>query len=124
MIGEVVWPRYDTFTGRIEQRLTSLAATGQPELPRLVGQTLRLVNLLRDAWTTTPPPALEIGRPTDTAELVLHGEPYARYTLQYRDNLGLPGWTTTTLTNLHDTEQLPLPVSAPQRFYRALLPAP
>src|SRR5690242_20869500 len=54
--------RYLRFQDRLNQCLTNLQATGQPEIPRLVGHTLRLLNLLSDAWappTNSPPPALE-----------------------------------------------------------------
>ncbi len=124
MMGEVVWPRYDSLTWRLDQRLASLAATGQVEIPRIVGHTLRLLNLLRDAWATTPPPTLEIGRQTNASELVLYGEPYAHYTLQYRDDLTVPGWTTTSITNMDNESTITLPTSAPRRFYRSMLQVP
>ena len=90
-----------------------------------MGHTLRLLNLLRDAYSPVPPPALEIGRQTNALQLVLYGEPYAHYTLQYRDSLNLPGWTTTTVTNLHNEQIVTPPVSGgSQRFYRGLLPVP
>jgi hypothetical protein len=123
---EVAVLRYQRFAERLTARLNDLQATGQPEIPRLVGHTLRLLNLLRDSWSTVPPPALEIGRETNnTLGLVLYGEPYAHYTLQYRDNLNVPGWTAATVTNLH-SEQLVTSnsVSGPSRFYRAILPVP
>ena len=65
-----------------------------------------------------------MGRDGNALGVVLYGEPYAHYTLQYRDDLNVPGWTTTTITNLHNEEMITLPMSAPQRFYRALLPVP
>ena len=54
---EVAVLRYLRFADRLNLCLTNLAAHGQPEIPRLVGHTLRLLNLLRDAWATVPPPA-------------------------------------------------------------------
>jgi hypothetical protein len=120
--------RYVDFQNRLNQDLANLPATGQPEIPRLVGQTLRLLNLLSDSWTqptNSPPPALEISSQTNTPSLLLYGEPYMNYTLQYQDSLGAPGWTTTTLTNLLDEETIIPPLSgSPQRFYRLLLPTP
>jgi Regulator of chromosome condensation (RCC1) repeat len=120
--------RYVGFQDRLNQDLTNLQATGQPEIPRLVGQTLRLLNLLSDAWTqptNSPPPALEISSQTNTPSLLLYGEPYMNYTLQYQGSLGAPGWTTTTLTNLQDEETITPPFSGnPQGFYRAMLPTP
>jgi len=83
-LAEVAELRYQRFAERLTARLNDLQATGQPELPRLVGHTLRLLNLLRDAWTqpaNSPPPALEIGRATNGLGVVLHGEPYAHYNL-------------------------------------------
>jgi hypothetical protein len=120
--------RYLRFEERLNQSLTNLQATGQPEIPRLVGHTLRLLNLLGDAWTppaNSPPPVLEISRQSNAPSLLLYGEPYMNYTLQYRDSLGAPGWTTTTLTNLQDSETITPPFSgSPQRFYRLMLPTP
>ncbi len=126
VIEEVVWPRWSCFTNRWNECLNEIASNRQPELPRLVGHTLRLLNLLRDAWTqpaNSPPPALEIGRGTNALQMVLYGEPYTRYTLQYRDNLSAPGWTTTTTTNWRNEQSITLPVSGgSQRFYRGLPP--
>jgi hypothetical protein len=117
--------RFLLFQDRLAARLNDLQATGQPEIPRLVGHTLRLLNLLRDSWATVPPPALELGRETNTLRVLLYGEPYMRYTLQYRDSLSVPGWTTTTTTNWHNEDMIIPPVSgSPQRFYRAMLPTP
>ena len=116
------------FQTRLNQDLTNLQATGQPEIPRLVGQTLRLLNLLSDAWTAptnSPPPALELTSQSNAPSLLLYGEPYMNYTLQYEDSLGASGWTTTTLTNLQDGQTIIPPFSgSPQRFYRTLLPTP
>ncbi len=63
--------RYVDFQDRLNQDLTNLQATSQPEIPRLVGQTLRLLNLLSDSWTAptnSPPPALETDQPKQRAE--------------------------------------------------------
>jgi Regulator of chromosome condensation (RCC1) repeat len=120
--------RYAAFQNRLNQDLTNLQATGQPEIPRLVGQTLRLLNLLSDSWTSptnSPPPALEISSQSNAPSLLLYGEPYMNYTLQYQDSLGAPGWTTTTFTNLQDGQTIIPPLSgAGQRFYRLMLPTP
>ncbi|MGA2863507.1 MAG: LamG-like jellyroll fold domain-containing protein [Verrucomicrobiota bacterium] len=121
--------RYLRFQDRLNQCLTNLQATGQPEIPRLVGHTLRLLNLLRDAWTqptNSPPPVLEIGSVSTPPSLLLYGEPYMRYTLQFRDTLSVPGWATTnTLTGLQDGQTSTPPFSGgPQRFYRLALPMP
>ncbi|HLP78298.1 MAG TPA: hypothetical protein VK327_15440, partial [Candidatus Paceibacterota bacterium] len=117
--------RYLRFGERLEQRLNDLAATGQPEIPRLVGHTLRLLNLLRDSWNTTPPSALEIDRGTNAPGIVLYGEPYAHYALQYSDALGVPAWVSGSGTNVHNEQRIVLPVpSGQQRFYRAVLPIP
>ncbi len=117
--------RFTCFTNRLHARLSELAAGGQPETPRLVGHTLRLLNLLREAWDTVPPPTLEIGRTTNSLWLVLYAEPYAHYTLQYSDNLRVPGWLSTTITNLHNEQSIAPPVSGgSQRFYRTARPAP
>ena len=118
--------RYLRFSERLDQRLNDLAATGQPELPRLVSHTLRLLNLLRDAWTqptNSPPPALEIGRENNGLRLGLYGEPYAHYMLQYRDSLSVPGWSSS-ITNLHSEQFIAPSVAGPSRFYRAVLPVP
>lgn len=120
--------RYLRFQDRLNQDLINLQAKGQPEIPRLVGQTLRLLNLLSDAWTppaNSPPPVLEISSTSHTPSLLLYGEPNMNYTLQYQDSLGGPAWTTTTRTNLQDEETIIPPLSGgPQRFYRLMLPTP
>ncbi|HEX5399834.1 MAG TPA: hypothetical protein VFY06_12390, partial [Verrucomicrobiae bacterium] len=67
--------RYVRFQDRLNQDLTQLQATGQPEIPRLVGQTLRRLNLLNDAYTAptnSPPPVLEISSQTNTPSLLLY----------------------------------------------------
>ncbi len=122
---EVAALRYQRFADRLEDRLDDLAVTGQPEIPRLVEHTLRLLYLLRDAWATMPPPALETWREGNAPRIVIYGEPYARYTLQHSDNLSVPGWITTTVTNLHSASPFTPPVPASlQRFYRTMLPVP
>ena len=92
-----------------------------------MGHTLRLLNLLRDAWTqptNSPPPTLEMWSESSSPCLLLYGEPYAHYSLQYRDSLGVPGWYATGITNLHNEQIVITPVSGPSRFFRALLPVP
>ncbi|HRZ56278.1 MAG TPA: hypothetical protein P5525_12570 [Candidatus Paceibacterota bacterium] len=125
MLEEVVWPRLSCFATRLDECLRDIQATGQPEIPRLVSHTSRLLNLLRDAWTTTPPPSLELWTETNSLWLVLFGEPYTPHTLQYSDRLNGPGWTATAITNLRNDEPWTPPVSGgSQRFYRTLLPLP
>ncbi len=119
---------YQGFVKRLNQCLTNLQATGQPENPRLVGHTLRLLDLLYDAWAPTansPPPALEMSSQSNAPSLLLYGEPYVNYTLQYRDALSVPGWITTAITNLQDGQTITPPFSGgPHRFYRTVLPVP
>jgi len=55
-----------------------------------------------------------------TPWLVLYGEPYAHYNLQYRDSLSVPGWHATGITNLHNEQIVITPGLRPQR----LLPRP
>jgi alpha-tubulin suppressor-like RCC1 family protein len=120
LLSDVAALRHRLFTERLNQCLANLR---QPETPRLVGHTLRLLNLLRDAWAVAPPPVLELRTGTNALRLVLYGEPFAHYTLQYRDDLTVPGWTPTGYTGLHNEESIPAPVSTgPRGFYRALLP--
>jgi len=119
--------RYLSFSDRLNERLLDLQATGQPEIPRIVGHTLRLLNLLRDAWTqptNSPPPTLEMWSESGTPCLLLYGEPYTHYTLQDRVSLGGTVWSATGITNLHNEEIIITPVSSPSRFFRALLPVP
>jgi len=120
--------RYLRFQDRFNSCLTNLQATGQPEIPTLVNQTLGLLNILCDAWTqptNSPRPALQIGTAGHSPVLSLFGEPYQRYTLQYRDTLNAPGWNTTSVTNWQDEESILAPVSGgSQRYYRAVAPAP
>ncbi len=123
---DVALLRFQRFQTRLNQRLADLQATGQPEIPRLVGHTLRLLDLLRDSWSATPPSSLEVARKTNGVGLVLYGEPYARYTLLQSSNL-TSGWTSTSITNLRSADSpfgpvdppLPNPVE-PQRYYRAV----
>jgi len=122
---EVARRRYECFTSQINQSLAGLQTSHQPEILRLVGHTLRLLNLLRDAYEGVPPSALEISSGTGSPQLILYGEPYAHYTLQYRDDLAGPSWTSTTITNLHSEWALTPPVSSgTRRFYRAFVPYP
>ncbi|MGA2750043.1 MAG: hypothetical protein ABSG59_14820 [Verrucomicrobiota bacterium] len=125
---EVAALSYQCFSAELNTCLSNLQATGQPEIPRLVGHTLRLLDLLYDAWTppaNSPPSALEMSGPSNAPSLVLYGEPYMYYTLQYSDNLSVPVWTTTTLTNLQDEQPITPPLSGSQhRFYRVALPVP
>jgi hypothetical protein len=116
--------RCQCFTNHLNQCLTNLAATGQPEIMRLVGHTLRLLNLLSDMYSYVPPPALEIWSQSNSPSLLLYGEPYVNYTLQYRGALSVPGWTTTIITNLLDEQTITPPVSGPSRFYRVSGPPP
>jgi hypothetical protein len=129
-LGQVAVLRNQRFVERLNQRLVDLQATGQPEIPRLVGHTLRLLNLLRDSWSATPPSALEIGSKPNGVGLMLCGEPYARYTLLQSSNL-TTSWTTT-ITNLRSADSplggnvttiLPI-TGGPARYYRAAQPVP
>jgi hypothetical protein len=122
---EVAALRHLRFVERLAARLNDLQATGQPELPRLVDHTLRLLNLLRDVWDAVPSPALEMWSENNSPRLLLYGEPYAHYILQYCDDLSALGWFNTTITNLHNEQLITPPGSgSPQRFYRAVLPVP
>lgn len=129
VLEEIVWPRCTAFATRLDERLLDLQATGQPEIPRVAGHTLRLLNLLRDAWATVPPSALVIGSQTNGVEIAIHGEPYAFYTLQ--DSPNLTDWFDTSLTNLRSVDT-PLGViriiepnsTNPEHFYRAVQPLP
>jgi hypothetical protein len=128
-LGQVAVLRYERLVERLNQRLLDLQATGQPEIPRLVGHTRRLLNPPRDSWNATPPSFLETGSKTNGVGLVLHGEPYASYTLLRPFNL-TSNWNTN-ITNLRSADSsvgvidppLPNPVE-PQRYYRAVQPVP
>jgi hypothetical protein len=123
VLEDVVTPRFNCFASRLDQCLTDLAATGQPEIPRIVGHTLRLLNLLRDAWANLPPPSVEMEKTTNSVRLVLYAEPFARHALQESTSLSPPNWTTLTTTNWHNEEGLLRTNSgSPARFHRALLP--
>ncbi len=121
---EVAQFRYERFRERLAACLSKLSDTSQPEIPRIVGHTLRLVNLLQEAYAPVAKPVLEMWREGGTPRLVLYGEPYVRYTLQYRDSLSVPGWYSAGITNLQNEQVITPPVSGPSRFYRALLPVP
>jgi len=124
-LNQVAAARFACFRERLQTRLNDLAQTGQPEIPRMVGHTLRLLNLLRDAWAAAPPPALEIWSEGNSPRLVLYGEPYAHHALQECTNLNLPYWTSVTATNWHNEETLlRTTAGSPRRFYRAMLPVP
>jgi alpha-tubulin suppressor-like RCC1 family protein len=125
LLTEVATLRHLHFSKRLNARLNDLQATGQPEIPRLVGHTLRLLNLLRDAWTPVPAPALEMWREGQTNRLVIYGEPYTRYSLEYRDSLSGAGWISPGITNWRNEQIIAPPASSsPQRFYRTVLPVP
>lgn len=131
-LGQVAVLRNQRFVERLNQRLLDLQATGQPEIPRLVGHTLRLLNLLRDSWNATPPSSLEIGSKTNGVGLVLYGEPYARYSVQQSSNLANPtSWTNTSITDLRSADSplgtvtTILPITGePACYYRAAQPVP
>lgn len=119
LFGEVAVRRYLRFSERLEARLNDLAATGEPEIPRMVGHTLRLLNLLREAWALAPPPALEIGPELRPPLLTIYGEPHVRYSVQ--DSADLEAWLDTSLTDLLELTPMAIPdTSDPQRFYRAI----
>jgi hypothetical protein len=128
LLADEVALRFQCFSNELNTCLSNLQATGQPEIPRLVGHTLRLLDLLYDAWTppaNSPPPALEMSSQSNAPCLLLYGEPYLSYTLQYSDDLTAPAWTTTTLTNLQDEQTITPPFSgSSHRFYRMVLPVP
>jgi alpha-tubulin suppressor-like RCC1 family protein len=127
LLGDEARLRFQCFCAELNTCLTNLQATGQPEIPRLVGHTLRLLDLLSDAWTppaNSPPPALELSSQSNSPCLLLYGEPYMYYTLQYCDTLSGPGWTTT-ITNVQDEQTITPPYSgSSHRFYRTVLPMP
>lgn len=112
--------RYLRFAERLEARLKDLAITGQPELPRLVDHTLRLLELLRQSWSAVPRPALELWIQANSLRLLLYGEPYAHYTLHCSDSLTAPNWTT--VTNLHSEQEIGVGTVSSPRFYRASIP--
>src|SRR5208282_54569 len=128
VFGDVAELRFQCFTNRLYQCLTNLQAIGQPEIPRLLGHTLRLLNLCADAYTpinNTPPPALETLSVGNQPSLLLYGEPYVNYTLQSSGTLSSPNWVTTTLTNLVDGQTNAMPVYRDTaRFYRAVTVVP
>jgi hypothetical protein len=129
LLAEVAPRRAALFFERLDACLDDLETSGEAETPRLVGHTLRLLNLLREAWTepaNSPPPALELGWETDALRLVLYGEPYVDYTLQFQDSLGSSSWSSTTTTDLRSEEEVIIDrnSSEPVGFYRALLPTP
>lgn len=114
--------RQRLFRRHLEDRLNELAATGQPELPRLVQHTVRLLGLAREGWDAVAPPSLEASRQASGPSVVLYGEPYTRYTLQYRSELNGSVWTPSTIAGLRNEQSTALPMSGPQGYYRALLP--
>jgi hypothetical protein len=120
--------RYVCFTNQLISDLNALQATGQPEIPRLVGHTLRLLSLLYDALiptTNSPPPALEMSSVSNQPSLLLYGEPYVDYTLQSCGSLTAPNWTNTAITGWQDGQTNALPFSSSrQGFYRALTVVP
>lgn len=125
VLEEIVWTRYYNFAERLQQCLGGLQDNGQPEIPRIVGHTLRLLHLLRDAWTqplNSPAPALELAREGNDLRLTLYGEPYLSYTLQQAERLNLGDWSRTT--NLYNQVFVVPPLANPPRFYRAQLQWP
>jgi hypothetical protein len=127
---DVAVQRNQLFGARLDARLADIAATGQLEIRRLVGHTLRLLNLLRAAWTApanSPPSTLETSRQTNGLGIVLYGEPYAHYTLQQSSNL--INWASTSIANLRSADSpigmtnytAPAALDA-KGFYRAAQP--
>lgn len=123
-LGGIAIQRYLRFAERLEARLNDVAASGGPEIPRLVGHTMRLLSLLRDAWSAASPLAVESTRTNTTLHLTLYGEPYSRYVFQQCTNLTASAWAPCSATNIHTETDFTLPITAgPQRFYRAMLPS-
>ena len=54
-------------------------------------------------------------READDFQLILYGEPYSWYMLEYSPDMY--SWATTTTSNRHE-ELAVLPVAGSQRFYR------
>ncbi|HHY84260.1 MAG TPA: hypothetical protein GYA07_01805 [Verrucomicrobia bacterium] len=121
-LAEVADGRFQRFSERLDARLADIANSGQPEIPRMVGHTLRLLTLLRDAWAETPRPAIEILRSTNSVGITLYGEPYSHHALEHSPSLGTPQWLTVTQTNLHSEELVILPISAGTHWFRVVLP--
>ncbi len=120
--GLVAAPRLQRFRERLQIRLNEVAANGQPEIARLVGHTLCMLRLLRDAWPTTPRPSVEITSQANGVECLLYGEPYAHHTLM--ESTDLSNWSMdTAATNWHDHETILRPLqNGSRRFHRAYLP--
>jgi hypothetical protein len=126
VLDELVWPRLNCFATRLSERLQDLQANGQPEIPRMIGHTLRLMNLLRDSWTqptNSPPPVLEFWSEANTPRLVLFGEPAMKYTLQESGSLSAPKWSNV-LTGLETGQLIYGAGFGSNRFYRVALPMP
>ncbi len=122
VIEEAVWPRVSCLATRLNERLLDLQATGQAEIPRMIGQTLRLLNLPTSDAGDMERNQLPVASPLR--------EPYAHHNLQYRDSLCVAGWTTATIprlqggTNLYNQELITSLVAGRGRFYRAVLARP
>lgn len=122
-LSAILQARRDAFRSRLEQRLDLVDATGQPEIPRMVGHTLTLLKVLRSAHNNqlTPAPVLEFMAPQGAAALTLYGEPWIRYPVD--SSQGLSTWTATGQT-LRDGAQLSfqMPAAPGALFYRARVP--
>jgi alpha-tubulin suppressor-like RCC1 family protein len=132
LLGEVAASRSTNFAARLNAQFQNLQTNGQPEIPRIAGHTLRLLNLLRDAWAQVvvdgvfhpegiPPAALELGRATNGLSLFFYGEPYLRYSL--KESVDLRHWSDTPFTTLRSERMLTLTNTGPWRFF-GLTPTP
>jgi hypothetical protein len=130
ILEEILWPRFQRFAERLQQRLIDLEQTGQPEIPRQVQLTLWMLERLRDSkMAAVQPPTLEIARQGQGLEIMLFGDPYGFYTLQ--ESFNLTSWSDTSVTNLRSVDT-PVGVlrvvnpdpAEPSQFYQAIHPQP
>jgi alpha-tubulin suppressor-like RCC1 family protein len=79
--------RFDAFETRLNSHLDEIAATGKPELPRLISHTLSMLEILKSAnlGGETPSPVFDLvggTLQTDKVEIPLYGEPFIHYALE------------------------------------------
>jgi hypothetical protein len=115
ILGDVLNGRTDAFTARLNARLAELQTSPQPEVPRMIGHTLRLLDLLREARVGgAPPPVMDIVRSANPT-VTIYGEPHVRYALH--ESITLTNWTN--IGSVTNEQSFRIGSQATPHFYKA-----
>ncbi|MEX0325490.1 MAG: RCC1 domain-containing protein [Puniceicoccaceae bacterium] len=116
--------RYSVFEDRLYGCLEEVALNGTPEVPRMVGHTLALLEILRSAHFSgsTASPVFDLRSLTTSGTDILvplYGEPFVHYEL---DLTAEPDSWPQPAVPIDDGELLHLDAASPAWFFRARVP--